>query len=242
MKVHGLPGISQLKMRRAEDEELLDHGLGSEQDVAQNLAEMQRINDWLGGTRALTCHLMPCLENSRQPITLLDLGTGGAGLPRLLARWARRKGIGLRILAVDWSTRSMAAAAQTPGFFPEIQLVRADALCLPVSAGQVDYVISSLFLHHLTPRGLTQMLGEAYRLARCGVIMSDLVRGWLPYMAFALIQPVFARNYLTRHDGALSVRRAYSTGELRELAEQAGLTQARIYTHFPWRMTLVVEK
>ena len=72
--------------------------------------------------------------------------------------------------------------------------------------------------------------------------MSDLVRGWLPYVAYQLIQPTFARHPMTRKDGALSIRRAYTPEELRQLALRAGLPNPRVFTHFPWRMTLVVEK
>jgi hypothetical protein len=50
------------------------------------------------------------------------------------------------------------------------------------------------------------------------------------------------RNYLTRHDGALSIRRAYVPDELLAMAREAGLETARVYAHFPWRMTLVAEK
>jgi len=53
---------------------------------------------------------------------------------------------------------------------------------------------------------------------------------------------VLARHPLTRHDGALSIRRAYTPGELHALALAAGLPQPRVYSHWPWRMTLVVER
>lgn len=227
---------------RAEAEELLDLGQGTSQDVAENLAEMQRINDWLGGTRALTRHLFPRLLRHSGSVTLLDLGTGGAGLPFTLLNWAHRRHVPLRILAVDWSRRNLAASPRAVRQHPAILRLQADAQCLPLGVGQVDYVVSSLFLHHLSPEGLVRVLHSSYTLARKGVIMSDLVRGWLPYMAFRLIQPVFARNFLTRHDGALSVRRAYTPGEMQHLAERAGLPGARVHTNFPWRMTLVVEK
>jgi hypothetical protein len=78
-------------------------------------------------------------------------------------------------------------------------------------------------------------------VARRGVIMSDLARGWLPLAAFKLVQPIFARHPFTRHDGALSIRRAYTAAELRALAGAAGLRAARVHTHWPWRLTLVSE-
>ncbi len=231
-----------LTCKRIERQEMLDLGLGSDQDVAENLAEMQRINDYLGGTRALTRHLYPLLSRQTGPVTILDLGTGGAGLPALLVGWARKMHLPLRVLGVDWSRRNLAVARRETRQIPEIQLLQADAMALPLGSGQVDYVISSLMMHHLSAEQLVRLLRQAYQLARRAVIMSDLVRGWLPYLSYQLITPVFARNILTRQDGALSIRRAYTTDELGTLARRAGLPGPHLYAHFPWRMTLVAEK
>ncbi len=242
MELHELSTFFQLAPARLQQPELLDLGWGTPADVAANLAEMQRINDLLGGTRSLTRHLYPRLLVQLKPVTLLDLGTGGAGLPHTIAHWARRVRLPLQILAMDWAGRNLSVAAGGSEAFPEIHLVQADALQLPVAPGQVDYVISSLFLHHLSPEQVLQLLRQSFRLAQRGLVMSDLVRGWLPYFAFQCVQPLFARHYLTRHDGLLSVRRAYTAAELLDLAHQAGLRGARVYTHFPWRMTLVAEK
>lgn len=227
---------------RLDQLELLDLGQGTDHDVAVNLAEMERINRLLGGTPALTRYLYPRLKLHHQLVTLLDVGTGAGALPLELLRWAAKQRLPLRVLAADLSGRNLRAANTTVRDSPKIQRVQADALSLPLPAGQVDYVVSTLFLHHLTPEQLEQLLVESFRLANRAVMMSDLIRGWMPYLAFKLIQPVFARNYLTRKDGALSIRRAYTPEELYRIAVRAGLPDPRIYVHFPWRMTLVVEK
>ena len=119
-----------------------------------------------------------------------------------------------------------------------MNLMQADACALPFAEGQVDYFISTLFLHHLSPEQVIGVLRETYHRSRRGIVMSDLVRSYLPLLAFRLIQPIFARHYLTRHDGSLSIRRAYTPYELRAFARTAGLETARVYQHFPWRMTL----
>lgn len=237
-----LPDALSQVFQRVEQEELLDLGQGTLADAAENLGEMQRINDLFGGVRALTVHLFPRLLAHRGPATLLDLGTGGAGFPLAIARWARKKGFRLKILAVDWSARNLSIARQNTDAVDEITLLQGNALTLPFATGQVDYVLSSLLLHHLNPWQVVTVLRQAYSLAGRAVIMGDLVRGRLPELAFAAIAPWFARNYLTRHDGALSIRRAYTPAELTLLAAHAGLFQARVHAHFPWRMTLVVDK
>jgi 2-polyprenyl-3-methyl-5-hydroxy-6-metoxy-1,4-benzoquinol methylase len=225
---------------RQDQPELLDLGRGSPTDTAANLAEMWRINRDLGGFRALTLHLYPRLIAVKDPVTIADLGSGSADIPLALVRWARTRGLKLRVFALDWAERCLAVARTRVGGAPEISLLQADAGHLPFE--NVDFIISSLFLHHFSPESVIQMLTLALAHARRGIIMSDLIRGWLPYFAFKLIQPVFARNALTRHDGALSIRRAYTPTELLEFALKAGLPNPKVYTHWPWRMTLVADK
>ena len=221
---------------------MLDLGYGSPSDVAHNLREMERTNRYLGGYRALTRHLFPRLAAADGPVSVLDIGTGGAGLPCLIAGWARRHKVEVSLLAIDRAARHLAVAAVSAQPYPEIMLVQADGHGLPLPCRSADYAISSLVLHHFAPESLMHLLRASYEVSRRGLMMTDLVRGWLPYFAFKLVQPIFARNYLTRHDGAVSIRRAYKPRELLALARAAGLPHARVYTHCPWRMTLVVDR
>jgi ubiquinone/menaquinone biosynthesis C-methylase UbiE len=157
-------------------------------------------------------------------------------------RWAEKSGVSVQVIGLDWAARNLSIASENTTLQRGITLMRADALELPFAASSIDVVISSLFLHHFSSDDVINLLRSAYQCARRGIVMTDLVRGWLPLMAFKLITPVFARNYLTRHDGALSIRRAYTPSELYALACEAGLPHARIYSHWPWRMTLVADK
>jgi ubiquinone/menaquinone biosynthesis C-methylase UbiE len=177
-----------------------------------------------------------------ETVTVADLGTGGGRLPVYLAKWARRNGLKMRVLGLDLSARNLSVAQENVGDSPDIQLLRGDVLALPFAAGSVDVFTSSLFLHHFAPDTLTKVLRDAYRIARRGIVMNDITRGALPLAAFRLVQPVFARHELTRRDGITSIRRAYTPDELLQIAREAGLNHARVYRHFPWRMTLVAEK
>jgi hypothetical protein len=221
--------------------EWLDQGRGSPADVAANLAEMARTNRWLGGLRALTRYLYPRLQAAPGPVTVLDLGTGSADVPLAIARWARRHGCDVRLLALDWSGRNLAVARAHTAREPAVRLLRADAARLPLAPHSVDYVVSTLFLHHLQPEELIRLLRAASACARRGILMSDLTRGWLPLAAFRLVQPLFARHRFTRHDGALSIQRAYTRAELQALAAAAGLSTVRVHAAWPWRLTLVAD-
>ena len=234
----------RLGLSRVDETEWLDRGQGSAADVAANLDEMWRLNRWLGGLSALTRHLYPRLRaaSASGPSSVLDLGTGSAQVPLAIARWARDHHRAVNVYGVDWAARNLDAARRRTRGDPQVGLLLADTQRLPLAEHSVDYVISSLFLHHFQPEPAVELLHAAFRVARRALIMTDLVRGRLPWLAFTLVQPVLARHPFTRHDGRLSIRRAYTPAELRGLAASAGLPAARVYTHWPWRMTLVVER
>jgi SAM-dependent methyltransferase len=244
-----------LDIPRVDDPELLDLGHGSQVDVVQNLAEMWRLNRYFGGLSALTDHLYPLLEQysalradhdlpiqNSERIRVLDLGTGGAEIPVSIARWLRERSQQGRIVGVDWAARNLTAAAQNAFFVPEISLLQADALRLPFAPNSVDVVISSLFLHHFTRAQVIEVLRAAFDCARRAIIMSDLVRGKLPLLAFRFGAPLIVHHHMTRSDGLLSIRRGYTPDELRELAAEAGLSDAQVHLHHPFRMTLVARK
>lgn len=226
---------------RLDAQELLDLGVGSEDDVAANFADLRRINHFLGGLRALTLHLYPRLLASDSPSTIVDIGTGSGDLLSVINLWALSRNLDLKVWGLDYSARNLSVASRaTPS--PRQHLIHADALHLPFRNGSVDYFISSLLLHHLPLDQVILLLTQSFKSANKGIIMSDLVRGWAPLVAFKVSQPIFARNFLTRGDGATSIRRAYTPAELTHLAQAAGLTNARVYQHPMWRMTLVADK
>jgi ubiquinone/menaquinone biosynthesis C-methylase UbiE len=227
---------------RVDKPELLDLGVGSPDDVRQSFADLWRINRFLGGIRALTVHLYPRLAAQEGIVSCVDIGAGSGEIASLIARWAARRGIHLRMVALDIAARNLALARERTQAASGVSLVQADVTCLPLGEESVDYVISSLFLHHFTPEQVITILRSTFACARRGIIMSDPVRGWLPALGFKLVQPVFARSFLTRYDGAASVRRAYTPAEFRQLARAAGLKNVHVHTHFPFRMTLVADK
>jgi len=91
-------------------------------------------------------------------------------------------------------------------------------------------------MHHFPPLQLRELLRQSYELARCVIVMSDLVRGPAPYLAFRLAWPILARNPLTQHDGALSIRRAYTPDELLHLGFEAGLPIPRVIRSWRWQV------
>ena len=78
------------------------------------------------------------------------------------------------------------------------------------------------------------------RLATRGVVVNDLVRRRRPYVRSWLVTRPF--NAVLRHDGPLSVRRAFRPDELTALARRAEMSWLLLQTHFGHRMTLAGER
>lgn len=214
-------------------------------ELEANLRDIARLNRLFGGAwliRAQVARLLARVPADRS-VTILDVGTGGADLPLALVRWARRRGRRVRILALDRSSQILAVAREFTAGYPEVVLLQGDGLDLPIKAGAVDVALVSLTLHHLEPAEAAALLSELNRTARFGFIVNDLIRSRLAYCLVWLGTRLFTRGRMARHDGPLSVLRAYAPGEILELARQAQLNGIRI-TRYPWlsRIAAVAEK
>src|SRR5438128_1308423 len=117
--------------------------------LARLLNDIRRTNRWFGGYPLVLTYLRRVVRVlSHRPITLLDVATAGADVPRAIAAWARRQQIPLRIVALDLSEEILAQARRRTDAYPEITLLRGNALALPFPDRAVDVVICGLALHH----------------------------------------------------------------------------------------------
>ncbi len=203
------------------------------------LRHLARINRWTGARRALLKHLPTVVPPAGSRI--LDVGTGGADLPLAVAGWAESRGRRVSIVAVDRHQATLELARQRVAHRPEIRTLRADVLRLPFPAGAFDLALLSMTLHHLDGHALTHALGELARVAEGGrVMVGELERSVPNYLGARLLAATIWRgNGVTRHDGPISVRRAFTPGELLELARQAGLRAPQVHRHPFYRLILI---
>ena len=202
-------------------------------DRSRSLTEVARLNALFGGRRITLAHVKRLVSRmpARRRLTVLDVGTGSADIPLALVRWARRARRPIRVLALDRDWQTLGIARATAARYPEIVPIQGDALALPVRPHAVDVVISALTLHHLEPEAAVRFLAETDAAARVGFVVNDLARSRTAYVLVWLATRVFTRSRMSRHDGHLSVRRAYTPDELRALCEKAGLFDVRVFRY-----------
>jgi SAM-dependent methyltransferase len=125
-----------------------------------------------------------------------------------------------------------------------IAVLQADGLHLPFPAQTFDAVVCSSMLHHLDWHAAVALLRAMAAVSRYCVVVNDLRRSRLHYYLACGLLPAISRDRLTRHDGPLSVLRAYTAPEVRHMAHLAGLAEARVQTvlTYRWLLTYLVHR
>ena len=205
------PGISPI------GHELLDDPAADDDAVVRSLRNVARANVLFGGHAAVRAGLGMLLRHVRGTITVLDVGTGAADIPRMARAWGARHGLVIQAFGLE-RHRAAARLARDTG----LPLVVACGSALPVRDGGVDIVVLSQVLHHLDQASSIAFLEAAGRAARRGVVVAELGRSRVAAAGFRLAGRVLGFDRHTRDDGATSLRRGYSAAELEQLIRRAG--------------------
>ncbi len=200
--------------------------------LREELGVLEKLNRRLGGC-ALILNYAERLLAAAEPksLTVLDLGTGAADIPRAFAAWARTRQIQVSITGADRNPEVLRFARETCADWPEIRLEQQDLRALPYAKGSFDLVFCSLTLHHLGREEAVGMLRRMREIARIGYVLSDLRRSWAAVWAAELLARTIVTSEVLARDGTQSCRAAFTVGELRAMATEAGLSEFRIHRH-----------
>lgn len=207
---------------RSTARELLDDPDVDPASLAANLRDLVRLNRLPGGATA-SIAAIDALAESRRDLSVVDVGTGAGDIPRAFVRHARRVGSRWKVIAVDSRSDVVAYATSLTARYDDVGVQLAHASRLPFEDGAVDIAHASLLMHHLEPADAVSALRAMSRVARVGVVINDLRRGPLAFALGAPVVMAFGRSAMTRHDGILSLRRAYTLRELDGLLAEAEL-------------------
>jgi SAM-dependent methyltransferase len=216
--------------RRSQEKELLDEDVPAE-EVAKSLGDIRLVNAYLGGWRSLRRAVLPLCDGIARP-RLLDVGCGSADLPARLLR----ERPGLRVVGLD---RKLLHVRLAP---PELGRVVADVNALPFAPGSFDVVTASLFLHHFDSGPAASVLRRLFELARRALVVNDLERSRVPYYFARAVFPCLFRSKISINDGMVSIQRAFTRAELRELFAAAGIARVDVRAAFPYRLLAVALK
>ncbi len=181
-----------------------------------------------------TLRFLDRVAQTRASLRILDVGFGDGDMLRRIERWASKRRLAVELVGVDLNPRSeQAARAHTPRG-SAIRWTTGDYVTL---AGEPwDVMISSLVAHHMSERELIAFIRFMEVHAAAGWFVNDLLRHRLAYLGFPLLARIAAWHPIVRHDGKLSIARAYRPPEWRPILETAGIAEARVFRAFPFRL------
>ena len=223
-------------MTRSTQTEWMDTEAVTPADFAACLHDLAQVN-------TVTLARLPTLGFMRRlvrrhpgrPFRVLDVGCGEGDMLRRLARWAVRAGHRVEWLGLDRNPLGIAAArAATPASLP-IRYIEADVFD-PALPGY-DAIISSLFTHHLDEGQLAAFLRLMEARAALGWFVNDLHRHPLAFHGFGALSAVARWHRFVRHDGPISVARAFRRADWTRLLHEAGVP-GTVRWHLPFRYTV----
>lgn len=220
----------------------MDSGTASPAELADALDFLSASNTFLGGWDVVRARLEVWSRtwDKRRVVTMLDVGTGAADIPARILNWGRRRRFRIRMVGIDGDATVLELARKRTEEEPCLTLIHADLRSFAALGGRFDYVLGSLFLHHVPRADLVNALRLCDRLAVKGVLFSDLRRCAAAYAGVRALTCLSGR--VTRNDGPLSVRRAFLPEELEAAAERAGLRYLRVRRGPFFRLSLSGEK
>ena len=229
-------------MRRSLEKEMMDLPDQPKELLQQDLRNLTIINRYLGGYRGVMRAVARLVEEQKLArFSLLDVGAGSGDIPARIATRIRKKRIAARLVAIETEPVTVAVAAEKTRDYPEISLVQGDAMALPFRAASFDFVLASQLLHHFSEDNVVTLLRTWSKVARRAIIVSDLVRHPLAYYGIRAITRLFTRNVMTLTDAPLSVWRAFTMAEWRELFRRVADDHFRLISVFPFRITARLE-
>ncbi|MEX2643473.1 MAG: methyltransferase domain-containing protein [Acetobacterales bacterium] len=224
--------------RRATGRERMDVEPATFEDYSTCLRDLERVNVLTFAYRPTLAFLSDMARAAPgRPLSVLDVACGRGDMLRRIDGWARRRKLSVALTGCDLDPRAVRAAREAAAGHPGISW-RAEDVLAHDRPGEFDVVISSLFAHHLDDDGVAAFLRWMERNAALGWFVNDLRRHPVPYGGFWLLSRLAGWHRFVRHDGPLSIARAFSAADWRRSLREAGVPEdtARIERRFPYRL------
>jgi len=224
-------------MKRVVIPELLDTDAGTPAEIATALSDLRHINQWFGGITATQAMVARVVRETRATsLSLLEVAAGAGFVPHAVSARMRKLGVELQVTLLDRAPSHLRTRSGNG-----TRAVAGDAVALPFANGSFDLVSCCLFVHHLEPDEVVQFVNEALRVCRTALVINDVIRHPV-HLGLAYVSLPLYRSRFTHHDAPVSVRRAYTIAEMREMIGRTSAAKVEIGRHPFFRMGAIAWK
>jgi SAM-dependent methyltransferase len=197
----------------------------SREEMRACLRDIARLNRWLLAYRPVRLWLESLdLQQIAEPVRILDVGCGYGDVLRQIEQWAREKRLAVQLTGIDLNPDTVAIAADASKRDSAIEWLQADVFDYAPEQ-RPHLVVSSLFTHHLSNACVVRFVQWMEARSVLGWFIGDLVRHPTPYRLFRMLAWGTRLHPFVRHDGPVSILRAFVPEDWRRLCADAGLQE-----------------
>lgn len=229
--------MPDFNIRSTEPEMMDDFNLGH-RVIDPIMDELEVVNKLLGGYRVFFDAFEKLgIENG---MTISDWGCGGGDSLRVIARWARKRNLMIKLVGVDATAAAIEYAREKSEYYPEISYILADVMGDDLDENQFDIIISSLFTHHFPEKEWILLVEKMVFCSKRFVVINDLHRHWFAYHSIGVLTQLFSKSEMVKHDSKLSVLRSFKKSDLTGMLEKAGIKNYSIQWMWAFRWQVCI--
>ena len=221
--------------------ELMDSPNIPEKLLHKNLWELDILNRYLGGHSISLEGIKRLMVDRNKVYHIVDLGCGSGDVLKYIATWARSNQYRVKLTGVDKNSDAIQYLANACSEYPEINGLVSDYKDYLETDPKIDIVHCSLFCHHLNNQELLELFRHLKSYTRDGFVLNDLQRSSIAYYSVWFLTRLLNGTVLSKHDGPISVLRAFTRDELEKLLHQADLKEISIQWRWAFRYLVVVK-
>lgn len=205
-----------------------------------NLSELNFLNRYFGGHSISLEGIKQLMKDHQKTYHITDLGCGSGDVLQYIARWARQNSFSVELTGVDINSDAIGYLTANCSSYPEIKGVVSSYKDYLVSAPTIDIAHCSLFCHHLNEEELLELFHDI-KNSSCGFVINDLQRSPVAYWGAWLMPRLLNGTYLSKHDGPVSVQKAFTRDELLHLLHTAGVDDVTVKWRWPFRYLVIAK-
>jgi 2-polyprenyl-3-methyl-5-hydroxy-6-metoxy-1,4-benzoquinol methylase len=226
---------------RTEEEEIMDDFTLEGEELREALDKIASINQFLGGNQ-LTLQGVKKLINSKNEITIVDLGCGNGDMLRTLADFGIKNNLKFNLIGIDANVFTIDYAIKLSKEYPNISYKCEDIFSQVFSQLEYDIVLCTLTLHHFKNDQIDYLIQLFNKQSKIGIVINDLHRNIIAYRAFQVICFVFRLNRMSREDGLVSILRGFKKQDLIDFSERNKLKNYSIQWKWAFRYQWIIKK
>lgn len=224
---------------RSEEEEIMDDLSDDSPSLYRALKELDIINHWLGGN-AITLNAVKKVfkADPHKVCQIADLGCGSGEMLLKIAKWCRTQKIKVQLHGFDANLNVISYAKEHCKGYPEISFHVENIFSENFKNRSFDVICCTLFLHHFTQKDLVKLLKQ-FKVQSDKTIINDLHRHPFAYYSIKWITQFFSKSPMVQNDACLSVWRAFTKQDLKEILHLAEIQKYELAWRWAFRWKLI---